>query len=92
MNTKTLINIKTDKTIKEKASKVAAELGMPLGTIINAFLRQFIMDKEIHISASYRPSPMLKTIIAEAEMDIAEGKGLSPVFSKAEDALKYLRS
>ncbi|MEK7208506.1 MAG: type II toxin-antitoxin system antitoxin, RelB/DinJ family [Patescibacteria group bacterium] len=80
MNVKTIINIKTDKSVKLGAKKAAEELGMPLGTIVNAFLRQLARDKEISfsVSASYKPTEYLERIIAEAEREWDAGKVPGP--------------
>jgi len=43
---KTTINIKADAVIKAKAQKTARELGLPLSTIINAYLNQFVREKK----------------------------------------------
>jgi addiction module RelB/DinJ family antitoxin len=75
---KTILNLKTDKEVKLKAKRVAEELGMPLGTIINAFLRQLGRDKEIAFSAPYRPTKYLEKIIAEAKHDFKAGKVSGP--------------
>lgn len=74
MNTKTLLTIKTDKTIKKSAQSVAEEIGVPLSTVINAFLKQFVRDKEVSFSASYNPSPYLRKVIEESDKELAEGK------------------
>lgn len=87
---KTVINIKTDKETKEKAQKLAEELGVPLSTVINVYLRQFIRTREFSFSLAYSMSPDLEKIIAEAEKDIAEEKNLSPTFKNAKDAIAWL--
>jgi addiction module RelB/DinJ family antitoxin len=70
MNTHTILNIKTDKKLKADAQKVAGELGLPLSTIMNAFLKQFVRDKEITFTANqYRPTPYLISIIEEAQRE-----------------------
>lgn len=74
MNTKTLLTIKTDKTIKAMAQSVAEEIGVPLSTVINAFLKQFVRDREVSFSASYNPSPYLRKVIEESDKELAEGK------------------
>ncbi len=51
MSTTTILNIKLYKTLKEEAQKVSKELGLPLGTAITAFLKQFIREKEITLSS-----------------------------------------
>ena len=60
---KTVINIKTDKEIKEKAQELARELGVPLSTLVNAYLRQFIRTREFSFSLAYSMSPELEKII-----------------------------
>lgn len=52
----TTILLKTDKVLKNEASRVAKELGVSLTTVINAYLRQFVRDRQIVISLN----PMLK--------------------------------
>ena len=47
---KTLLNIKVDKVEKEKAKHIAAQMGVPLSTIINAQLREFIRTREFSVS------------------------------------------
>ncbi len=74
MNTYTVLTIKTDKKLKAEAKKVAEELGVPLSTVVNAFLRQFARDRELTISASYKPSPYLEQVIAETERERSEAK------------------
>lgn len=64
---KTILNIKIDKEVKDEARKIADVMGIPLGTIANILLRQFIRDKEINISLSYRPSRKLLDSIEEAK-------------------------
>ena len=75
---KTILNIKTDKSLKLAAQNTASELGLPLGTIMNAFLRQFVRDKELNLSTSLKPSKYLSKIIAEAEKDITNEKVRGP--------------
>jgi len=47
---KTLISIKVDKEVKEKAQEIARELGFSLSAIVNAYLRQFIRTREVYFS------------------------------------------
>jgi addiction module RelB/DinJ family antitoxin len=75
---KTVLNIKTDKSLKLQAQKVAEEFGIPLGTIMNAFLRQFIRSKEISLDLSPRPSVYLQRIIEESQKDLAQGDSFGP--------------
>ena len=75
MNTKTILNIKTEKELKEAAQQTAKEIGIPLSTAINAFLKQFVRDKEITLSSnSSVPTPYLQNIIKEAEKEYIRGE------------------
>ncbi|TSC66643.1 MAG: Uncharacterized protein G01um101477_30 [Candidatus Doudnabacteria bacterium Gr01-1014_77] len=89
---KTIINIKTDKQVKENAQKVAADLGLTLSAVINASLKQFIRSKEVYFSAIPRMTPELEELIGSVKKDYVLGKNISPVFSSAKEALDYLNS
>lgn len=80
MNTKTLLAIKTDKQLKKAAQKTADELGIALGTAINAFLKQFVREKKIVLSAEkqLRPTAYLQRILKEAEAEYRRGEASGP--------------
>lgn len=88
----TVMSLKTDKNVKENAQKLAKKMGFPLGTLINAFLRQFIRDKAVHFSMEPM-IPMSKALekeLGEIEKDIKTGKNMSPGFSNADEMIDYL--
>jgi addiction module RelB/DinJ family antitoxin len=89
---KTLINIKADKEVKEGAQALAKELGLPLSIVVNAYLKDFIRNRGINISAVPRMSRQLETILGGVEKDIAGKKNISRTFSSAKDAGRYLDS
>jgi len=89
---KTIINIKTDKEVKENAQKVAADLGLTLSAVVNASLKQFIRSKEVYFSAIPRMTPGLEELIGRVQKDYSSGKNISPVFNNAKEALDYLNS
>ncbi|MEK7390608.1 MAG: type II toxin-antitoxin system RelB/DinJ family antitoxin [Patescibacteria group bacterium] len=79
MNTKTILNIKTDKSLKKAAQETAEELGVPLSTAINAFLKQFVREKEIVLSADkLKPTPYLQNILKEADKEFIRGETIGP--------------
>ncbi|MDP1689460.1 MAG: hypothetical protein Q8L47_05045 [bacterium] len=90
--TKTTINIKADKEVKEQAQKVAANLGMPLSTVINAYLKQLIRTKEVHFFVEGELKPSVKKRFAKLRKDVIMGKNLSPAFDNAEDAINWLNT
>lgn len=92
-NTKTIFNFKTDKKLKTSAQKVAEKMGVPLSTVINAFLKRFVADEAVTFSTSAGAmTPYLTEIVEAAKKDIANDKNLSPVFNTAKEAIAYLRS
>ncbi len=74
MNTKTLLTIKTDKTLKDLAQKTAEEIGIPLGTIVNALIKQFVRNREVTLSCEHNPSKYLISAIKDAEKEYRTGK------------------
>lgn len=90
MNTKTVLNIKIDKKTKEEAQRLAKSLGLNLSQIANASYKQFIRNREFTFTDNYTMTPYLEKVIAEAQMDYDAGRNISPVFSNAEDAIKWL--
>ncbi|MBI4118829.1 MAG: type II toxin-antitoxin system RelB/DinJ family antitoxin, partial [Parcubacteria group bacterium] len=85
-------NIKTDKDVKKNAQGVAEELGLSLSAVINAYLRQFVRNKEIHFTAAPRMGPELEGFLGHVEEDIRKKRNLSPAFSSGEEMDRYLRS
>lgn len=79
MNTKTILNIKTEKSLKRAAQETAGELGVPLSTAINAFLKQFVREKELVLSADrLKPTPYLQKILKEADEEYVRGEAVGP--------------
>ena len=89
---KTVINIKADKEIKEKAMSIAKDMGIPLSTIINVFLKQFIDERVVTFKAPFVPSQKLEKILEETDRDIKAGRNLSPAFTSADEALSWLKN
>ena len=56
---KTVLTVKTDVDVKRDAQKLAKEMGVPLSTIVNAQLKQFVRDRRLEMSAPLIPRPRL---------------------------------
>ena len=89
---KTIINIKTDRDIKQRAQKIASALGLSLSAIINAYLRQFARNKEVYFSLTPSMSPELEQLIGKAEHDIKKGTNLSKTISSHKELDAYFSS
>ena len=46
-----MLNVKVDESVKSKAQSVAASFGIPLSTLVNAYLIELGETKQIHFSA-----------------------------------------
>ena len=57
---KTVLNVKTDKQVKEEAQALAKHIGIPLSTVINAFLKEFVTTGEVRFSCE----PLLRPDIS----------------------------
>ena len=60
----TTLTIKTPKKLRDEAKKTAHELGVPLTTVMNSMLRQFVLDKEITFSVN-RPNAETRRALRE---------------------------
>ncbi|OGF52379.1 hypothetical protein A3I27_02380 [Candidatus Giovannonibacteria bacterium RIFCSPLOWO2_02_FULL_43_11b] len=89
---KAIINVKTDKRVKDEAKKIAETMGLTLSAVINAQLKQLVREQEIRFSTAPKMTTYLENIAEEAREDYRKGKNISMVFDSAEGALKYLQS
>ena len=88
MNNSTNLNIRIDKTIKEKSEKVFEDLGLNMTTAINIFLRQVIRVNGIpfEIKGNVPNQETIETI----EESIAIANDNSKGYSNIEDLKKAL--
>lgn len=90
MNT-SVVNVKVDTQVKQKAQEIAEELGLSISALVNGYLRQLIKTKTVHFSAiEEEPSDYLIQSLKEAEEDIKAGR-VSPGFDNVKDAIAWLR-
>ena len=87
---KTVINVKVDKEVKRKAKFLAKELGLPLSTIINANLKEFVRSGEVSFSLEPKLKPAIWEQLRKAGVDYRAGKNISPTFSSVKEAIDYL--
>ena len=88
---KTAINIKTDKSVKKDAQKLAEELGLSLSAVVNASLKEFVRNRSVYFSAMPRMSEHLERVIEIAEHDLAAGTVRGP-FRNVKDFIADLKS
>ena len=89
---KTLINIKTDTKVKKEAQKIAKELGVPLSTVVNAYLKEFVRERSVKLSLDPQLRPEVAKMLCEASEDIKKGRNISGPFETAEEMIESLNS
>lgn len=88
----TILNFKTEKKLKDEAKRVASDLGLPLGTIMNHYLRQFVAEKRVLFTDHPVPTAQTVAELRELSKDVRSKKNMSPAFSNAKEAMAWLDS
>lgn len=86
----TVISVRIDKELKDSAQEVAESVGLKLGTLINAYLRQVVATRRIELFAPEQMTPKLESLIAEVESELQLGK-VSKKFETADAFLSDLK-
>ena len=79
---KTQTSIKLDSKTKKAATELAEDLGLTLSSVVNASLKQFIRNRELHVADGLTPTPFLENLLKEAEDDLRVGKINGPYSTK----------
>lgn len=87
----TTMTFKIDKEIKAQAQETAKRLGLPLSTIINAYLKELVATGHVEFTATEQMTPQMERIIEGFQKEIARGDTVGP-FGTAEEAIEYLDS
>lgn len=87
---KSSLSLKIDSDIKKSAQALAADFGIPLSTLINLYLKDLVLKKEINFSRSKQMTPYLEDILEKIEEDISQNKNLSQKFKTTQEALEFL--
>lgn len=84
----TTLTIKMDKRLRDEAKKTAAKLGIPLTTVMNAMLKQFVREETITVSV--HPQPKASKLREWARISKEMDKGNYKAFSNVEDLIDHL--
>ncbi len=89
---KTVISVKVDKDVRDRARRSAKRMGLPLSTVINYQLRQFADERRIEFREPLRPNTKTRKELDRALKDIRENKTdrLSPLFTDTKEMDRYL--
>ncbi len=83
------INFKTDFDTKIKAHDIATKLGIPLSSLLNAYLHKLVATGRVTFSTAEPMSKKIEAVAAQAEKDITNENTSGP-FKTAEEAIEHL--
>jgi DNA-damage-inducible protein J len=87
----TTIQLETDTDIREKAEKVAEELGFgKLTTLLNVFLRQVARTRSVNLQIGEEPTEYLLEELKKSEEDFKAGWSVS--FQSGQEAADFVNS
>lgn len=74
----TVMSVKVKKDLKAKAQAVAGQYGIPLGTLLNAYMHQLVLTGQVYFPAVEVATPQMEKIIAEIEAERRDDKTIGP--------------
>jgi antitoxin component of RelBE/YafQ-DinJ toxin-antitoxin module len=74
----TTLHVTIDKETKQKAQKLAKEIGLDLSSIVKASLKTFVQTESFSVEKIYRVTPSLAMVIEEAKKEYKQGKAFGP--------------
>ena len=89
---KTVLNIKTDIEVKKRAQEIARAIGLPLSTVVNAYLKEFISKEEVTFSVAQQIRPEVEKVLLQASKDCKNGENIIGPFQNTKDLMKSLNS
>ena len=86
----TTFTIKTDKKLHRDAKKTAQKLGMPLTTIVNVLLKDFVREQSITVSSRPAPRPEKTAEWERISDEMARGVGINGPFSTLAELKRHM--
>ncbi len=92
MSNKTVISVKVDKDVRDRARRVSKQLGVPISMVVNQELKRFAEERRVEFRAPLILNAKTRKILDEALKDIREGREdkFSPAFTNMDDAIRWL--
>ncbi len=88
---KTMINIKTDISLKREAQKVAEELGLSLSAILNYFMKELVAERKITFTDHPMPNRLTRRVLDSALDDVDGNKYIVGSFASAKGMISSLK-
>ena len=88
----TQVIFKIDKKLKDKAMAKAQNEGIAFASILKFATKAFVDgDLNLGLIGSEKFNAVTSSEVSSAQNDISQGKNLSPSFSSAKGAIKFLK-
>jgi len=84
-----ILNVKVDEQVKKRAQAVAGGFGIPLSTLVNAYLIELANTGQIHFSTVEPMTEKMEKIIEIAQKEIVQGDTSGP-FENLEELFEHL--
>lgn len=88
----TMLSIKIDKELKEKAQKVAHTLGVSLNAVINQNIKEFVDVRQVTFTDHPMPNKKTQRLLDRLLSDSKANRNFVGPFDTAEDMIKALNS
>ena len=85
-----VLSVKVDDQVKKRAQAVASSFGIPLGTLVNAYLIELATTGQVHFSTVEVMTPQIESIVADVEKEISLGE-VTENFATADEAINFLK-
>ena len=86
----TTILIKTNKVLKNEASSLAKKMGIPLTTVVNAYLAQFVRERKISLSMEQTISEKKLKELLNLSSDLDKSKNIGIKTKNRDELFKHL--
>ena len=86
----TTLTIKTDKKLRDDAKKTDEELGVPLTTIVNSMLKQFVREQAVVLTTYPTPKASKLREWAKISDDMDKHPEKYKVYNSVEEYLAHL--
>lgn len=88
----TMLSIKINKSLKEQAQEMAHNLGVSLNAIINGYIKEFILARQVTFTDHPMPNTRTQKILDGLLADSRTNKDIVGPFNSMEDVIKSLDS
>jgi addiction module RelB/DinJ family antitoxin len=90
MSKYSVINLKTDPSLKEQAAKTADKLGVSVSAVLNNELRRFVAEQSVSFELPEVPNEETAELFGSTAAEIQAGDYFS--FDDNQQALEFLRN